>query len=662
MKPLLSFLTKEQNNTVKVKQIDEIKHLVDSESIESRYPFVFELNREYIAAGGNYIKPYVIVSYPSQARGNWLSPLKKLKGNITISQFIDPANGEQLNNYYNETIKNKEAELLRTLDYKKQEIIKREIETAKKQLAQALDDRSSYVYLYTYILIQANTLAELKSLEENLNRVLIKVSLKGMTPHRKINDAYWSCLPIGQNLLKEYTYAMTNSISASSFFPFDDNEICDLTPTSTIEGINKETNSWIAIDYKNPKKTLNRNKIGLGTSGVGKSTYQKVSFFKAAAEGEDDIYIIDPEDEYSPYVRELGGTVIDVSSASNTRINPFQIFSNTLVDNSDDDGEEIKMDEVFIEGLIKQRIQRMKGWFKSIKPGMSQVEISIVSSESIKLYTKFREVKDINKMKVEDWPILEDLLNSLDHMRVNDPDKFEKIEDFYFILEDYVYGSSTLFNGYTNINLDSKIVSFNLKPLQTEKDVQSAAYFNIFNYLWDIITNSPQSVQLFCDEFHFLLLNEESADFFFQAYKRFRKYNAGATVTTQQVEDLLKAPNGIGEAIIGNSYTKVIFGLEGREVDVLINKLKIPFSEKEVNFLRAKRQGEALIIYGSKRAFLQVKLTMEEMRLLNPKKYKETTNQDPFIQPDWKQQVFLSPNEVNQFLDELRKEGEIYYE
>lgn len=255
------FGTKQKKIEPKVKEENQLEGLIDKDVVESRYPFVFELNREYIASSGNYIKPYVILSYPSEPTGNWLSPLKRLKGNITITQHLEPANGEILNRHYNETVKNKEAELLKTLDHMRREQIKRELVTAKKQLEQSLDEKSAFIYLYTYILLQAHSEAELKSLEESLNRVLIKINLKGITPYRRIDDAYFSAFPIGLNGLKEYTYAMTNTVSASSFFPFDDNEICDLTPSSTIEGINKETNSWIAIDYKDRGRTLNRNKI-----------------------------------------------------------------------------------------------------------------------------------------------------------------------------------------------------------------------------------------------------------------------------------------------------------------------------------------------------------------------------------------------------------------
>ncbi|WP_079707720.1 VirB4 family type IV secretion system protein [Paraliobacillus ryukyuensis] len=656
---IFSLLSKNKSEPTQVSEKNEIDGLVDKDVIESRYPFVFELNREYIASAGNYIKPYVILSYPKEPTGNWLSPLKRLKGNIVITQHLEPANGEVLNKHYNDTIKNKEAERLRTLDYEQEQRLKREIDTAKKQLEQALDEKSAFLYLYTYVLLQATSEAELMSLEESLNRVLIKTNMKGIMPFRRIDEAYFSTFPIGLNILKEYTYAMTNTVSASSFFPFDDNEICDLTPTATIEGTNKETNSWIAIDYKDRQRTLNRNKIVLGTSGGGKSTYLKSNVFRKIAEGEDNIYIIDPEDEYSKDVKKFGGTVIDLSSSSPIRMNPFEIRSQALESEEEDGDILIQRDELTdeeVDNLIKQKVNRLKGFHKVNMPTIDQVQMAIISKVSMDLYTTFRSKKNLREMQGHDWPILADLLQALRNLKKEDAEKYNLIYKYCFILEDMVEGSSTIFNGYTNVDLSAKIVSFNLKPLQTEKEIQAAAYLNTFSYLWELFTSNPnQSDELFCDEFHFLLKNPESADFFHQAYKRFRKYNAGATVTTQQIQDLLDAPNGIGEAIVGNSFTKVLFGFEAREVKQIINRLDIPLSDKEIHFLQAKKQGEALLLYGAQRALLKVDLTEEEMRLLNPKMYKEKTGRNPNVMPDWKEKVLLSQNEINQLSNELNK-------
>lgn len=654
---LFKILKPKEQKTEKEKEVNEIKGLIDRDVVDSIYPFVFETNRDYIAAGGNYIKPYVVLSYPGEPTGNWLSPLKRLKGNVAISQHLEPANGEILNHYYNETIKNKEAELLRILDPYRSELIKKEIRSARMQLEQSLDEKSTYLYLYTYIILQGKSEMELNSLEEALNRVLIKTSLKAIVPYRKIDEAFWSCLPLGLNKLSEYTYSMTNSVSASSFMPFDDNEICDITQTSTIEGRNKDTNSYIAVDYLNRKRTLNRNKCVLGTSGGGKSTYIGKNIVQNVAEGSSNIYLIDPENESSQRVLALGGTVIDLSSASPVRLNPFEIQSVFLNDDIVIQKDRQLTDEV-VDNLIKQKVQRLKGIHRAIMPEMTRVQLSIISKETMGIYDKFREIKNLGEMTPTDFPILEDLYNALKNLEKTDIEKYKLIEEYCFILEDMVHGSSTILNGHTNIDLSSNLISFNLKPLQTETDMQSVVYLNTFGFLWELITSDASvSDLLFCDEFHFLLKNDDSADFFLQAYKRFRKYNAGVTVTTQQIGDLLKSTsNGdelIGAAILGNSYTKVFFGMEDMEVETIKTKLKINLSKKEEDFLKSKRQGEALFMYGKKRAEMKVNLTLEELRLFNPERYKEITGEDPKIVPDWSSKVYLTQSELLQLSSDL---------
>ena len=126
-----------------------------------------------------------------------------------------------------------------------------------------------------------------------------------------------------------------------------------------------------------------------------------------------------------------------------------------------------------------------------------------------------------------------------------------------------------------------------------------------------------------------------SADFFFQAYKRFRKYNAACTASSQQIADIFQAANNVGKAIVGNSFTKIFFGLEESEAEEIIRELRLPLTRKEAAHLTARRQGEGLIFHGTKRAKLTVKLTPEELRLLNPVRYTEEYEQPATQSINW---------------------------
>lgn len=632
---------------------DELKGIIDNTPVEAIYPFVYKENKDNVELGGNYIRVIAIAQYPTEARGNWLSDLKRLKGNITITQYIEKASDTTMLDHYNKSIKNKQAELLKTKDPRLTMNLEEQIKSARNQLRESLNNKFGFLYIYTYILIQAENLELINRLEENVNRILMKVHMRGIIPYYRMGDAYWSALPLQQNKLKEYTYQMSNTTAASSFFLFDDSEICDLSPNAQIEGINKITNSIVSINYLNDRRTLNQNMVVVGTSGVGKTTYLKRKILNLIARGYT-VYVIDPENEYSDIIEYFGGTVVHLSSASDTKINPFEIFSEEI---TEDEAIKTMSDNTRVENLIKQKCQRLRGLLKAIKSDMTQVEMSIVESLIMSLYDRFREVRDINKMKHEDFPIFEDLYNKIGKLKEEDPREFSKIEDFYYILKSYVYGSNSLFNGYTNIDLTNNIISFDLKALQSEADIQGACYLNTFSYLWDIITRSNKEddnyTYLFIDEFHFLIKNKESADFFVQAYKRFRKYHAGAIAVTQQIQDVLRAEGGLGTAVIENSFTKLFFGLDNRGVDEVIEKLQLNFSKPEISLLRAKRQGEALLLYGTKRVFMKIQLSKEELRLENRKRYREKYEEDPDIQPDYESELYISPMEMEEIKNSL---------
>ncbi|WP_148359494.1 VirB4 family type IV secretion system protein [Peribacillus simplex] len=641
---LFSLIKRENKQDEQVKQSPEdILHgMLETEELNSIYPFVWKENKNYIESGGNFIKVLAVVAYPKEQKGNWLSDLKRLKGNISFVQYLEPSNSEGVISYYNDSIKNKDAELLKTRDPATRIRLKSELESAKYQLNQVLSNRSTFMYLYTYIFIQAASLEDLKTLEDNVQRILTKLRMKALNPHYATPMAFWSALPLGDNQLKDYTYQMCNSEAASSFFPFDDSEICYLSPTAQVEGINKTTNSLVAIDYLDTQRTLNQNMVVIGTSGVGKSTFMVQKILRCYAMGIK-IYIIDPENEYSHIVKILGGEVVHLSSNSSTKINPLEIFSTEITDT-----EDFNDDSEFIRDLVKQKVQRLKAFFKVLKADLSQVESSILDKTLINLYNRFsiNEESNFTSLMAKDFPILEDFYDDLGTLKTNDLERYEKIQDFYFILESYVHGSNSLFNGHTNVNINNSLFSFNLKSLQNEVDVQAACYFNIFGFLWDEVTKTKEElVYLFIDEFHFLSKNPDSMRFFYQAYKRFRKYNAGAIAGTQQIIDVLDTEDNLGAAMIENSHTKIFFGLDNKGVEDVVKKINLSFSDEEMSLLRAKRQGEALIVYGSQRAFIRVELTQEELRLWNKKRYLEKYGLDPDEIPDYEGRNEMTPIE-----------------
>ena len=644
----------EEQEQKKSKQ-DNFMESIDRDSLHSLFPFSWEQYPTYVQSGENFMRTIAIADYPKRVYGNWLSELKRKKGSIDIVQYIDSASNNSMITYYKKTIQNKEAQLLNTFDPYKQKVLKNYIDSANMQLDKYLDNSTTFVYQHMLVYLRADSLAELDDLTENVRNTLIKLQMKPLIPVKATFQGFWSTMPINENLLGDYTYKESNTEVASSMFPFDDAEILDLKPRSDIEGINKDTNSLIAIDMLDRNTTLNQNMVVIGTSGVGKTTYMIQKILRYAIQ-DYQIYIIDPENEYTRIVESLGGSVLHLTSNAKYKINPLQIFSEEI----------LSADEAVtnLDELVKDKIQRLKGFFEVLKDDMTQVEKAVMDNIVKNAYINSGILKynRLNEIKNEQWPTLSNVYDELTKLSEKDPEKFKTIKDFYFILGSYTHGSNTLFDGATNINLDTKIVSFDLKPLQSEQEVQAGAYLNTFQYLWDEITKDRKKrKKLFVDEFHFLTLHKSASTFFHQAYKRFRKYNAGAIAGTQQIQDVIEGQTdsgqNIGEAIIGNSFTKVFFGLDGKGVDDITSKLRMNFSEKEKKLLERRRQGNALIIYGSQRPFMNVELTEEELRLIDPEAYKEKYDRETAEQPSYQKRVVLTSTEIEMLTTTEEKGG-----
>lgn len=633
----------------KSKDIDFVKAL-NQDDLHAIFPFAWEQYPTKIQTGENYVRVLAVADYPKRVYGNWLSELRRKKGVIDIIQYVDSANNQSMIDYYRKTIQNKEAEKLQVHDPYKLKVLDNYIKSANQQLDKYLDNQATFVYQHMLIYLRAKNEKELDDLTDKVKNTLIKLQMKPLVPVKATFQAFWSAMPINTNLLSEYTYRESNTDVASSMFPFDNPEILDLKPRSDIEGINQDTGSLIAIDKLDRNKTLNQNEVIIGTSGVGKTTYMIQKILRYAVQGYK-IYIIDPENEYSKIVEKLGGAVLHLSSNSSHKINPLQIFSEELI------SEDSKADSMY--KLVNEKIQRLKGFLETLKPDINQVEKAIMDDIFQQAYktSGILQYRHIDEIKAEQWPTLKNVYDELEKLRSSNAERFERVKDLYYILGSYVNGSNTLFNGATSVDLKSNIVSFDLKPLQSEHEVQAGAYLVTFQFLWDEITKErTQRKKLFVDEFHFLTLHKQSATFFHQAYKRFRKYNAGAIAGTQQIQDVIEGhtDNGmnIGEAIIGNSFTKVFFGLDGKGVDEVIAKLHMKFSDKERKLLNHRRQGQCLMIYGGQRAFMNVELTEEELRLVDPEAYMKKYEREDDEQPDYTKRITFTPTELAELRDE----------
>lgn len=135
----------------KTPDISNLDDFLDTTSIQGIYPFSWEEFPDHIESGDNYIRVLAIIDYPKIKKGNWLAELKRKKGNITIIQDFESSNARQMVEYYNKTIKNKEAEKIDTYDPLKKKKLEQAIKTANMQLSKYLESEVTYLYQHMYL-------------------------------------------------------------------------------------------------------------------------------------------------------------------------------------------------------------------------------------------------------------------------------------------------------------------------------------------------------------------------------------------------------------------------------------------------------------------------------------------------------------------------------
>lgn len=119
---------------------EELNEVLDTDSLESIFPFSWIETKKHIETGESYSKTLCIVDYPTgEIKGAYLSPILKKGGNIELTTYFRPANIEYMIDHLNTSIKNKNTELIRVTDPTRRAQLKREINSSNQQLEKFLE-------------------------------------------------------------------------------------------------------------------------------------------------------------------------------------------------------------------------------------------------------------------------------------------------------------------------------------------------------------------------------------------------------------------------------------------------------------------------------------------------------------------------------------------
>ena len=436
-----------------------------------------------------------------------------------------------------------------------------------KRLLEDLQSRNERMFLVTALFL--NT-AKSKQMLENAIFQTAGIAQKYNCVLRRLDylqeEGLMSCVPLGVNHVP-IKRALTTT-STAIFVPFTTQELF-MPGESLYYGLNALSNNLIMVDRKSLK---NPNGLILGTPGSGKSFAAKREITNAFFVTDDDIIIGDPEGEYYPLVHALGGQVIHISPTSKDYINPMDIN----MDYSDDDNPlGVKSD--FILSLCEL--------IMGSRDGIEAEEKSVIDRCLPLVYQKY-----FSNPVPENMPVLGDLYNCLREQ------KEPQAQRIATALEIYVNGSLKVFNHRTNVELNNRIVCFDIKELG--KQLKKLGMLIVQDQVWNRVTvnrNEHKFTRYYIDEFHLLLKEEQTAAYSVEIWKRFRKWGGIPTGITQNIKDLL-ASREI-ENIFENSDFILMLNQAAGDRQILAKQLNI--SPYQLSYVTNSGEGEGLLFYGN---------------------------------------------------------------
>lgn len=447
------------------------------------------------------------------------------------------------------------------------DILPQQIKTYINELNTILEDLNSKnerLFNITLTVRSYNQSEEKAKLElESLKRLVQQKSCKLFTLDYMQEQGFQSFLPLGINSIPITRTLPTSPVAV--FIPFTSQSLYQAN--GCYYGINPLTGDMIIADRKNLK---NPNGLILGTPGSGKSFAVKREIIDRFLKTQSDIIITDPEGEYFPLVNYLDGQVIKISSNSTQYINPMDIN----IDSTERMEDRIADKSNFLVSLCELIVG---------DNGLRAEEKSIVDEATKIIYQKFFENPDISKM-----PTLSDLLKVLKN-------KGAIAKRLANSLEMYVNGTQNIFNHSTNVDIENRIVCYDIKELSSQ--IKKIAMLIIQEQVWNRVSvnrEQSKSTLYYIDEFHLLLRDEQTAKYSMEMWKRFRKWGGVPTGITQNVKDLLTSPEI--ENILDNS--DFIYMLNQSAGDRNILKEKLHISDSQIKYVTDSGQGKGLIRYG----------------------------------------------------------------
>lgn len=536
----------------------------------------------------------------------WLAKLTEDVGAI-FSINIEPIDNAQLIEHLDARIRDATSLSKIAKNESIKQVREAEVKEASEIISRMINNNEVVSYLTIYICVSAQNEQDLISKCKEVERVVQKLKLKIRPITNFLLKSGFKAVAPFFTIQKDLTEYFKRNILTSTFtggFLFNTNTFID--KNGYCFGINQNGGIIVFNIWKKDYDRTNSNMVIVGSSGSGKSLATKHIIYNELPRTK--LLIIDPEAEYTYLAKNLKGKIIECGgSNSGYTLNPLQVRINK------DDEENLN--------ALAIHFQFLHTFFEILFPSLTDIEFSMLDKVSEELYLKFNITTntDISKIENTEFPLLEDLYYLLEDK--NKEEYKPEYEKLLSLIRPISIGqASSLWNGYTDITVDTGLTVFNTKNMQEfQIQYKRAQYYNMMSFAWEIISKNKDEFDcLIADECHVLVDQNipQTLEYVRNISKRARKYNSSIIVITQSIEDFLNEKIKLyGQSLLANSTYKLFFKMDGQDLRDVVKVFNL--SKKEEELIYNARRGECLLSAGNRKIFVNVKVPHKELQVID---------------------------------------------
>jgi hypothetical protein len=547
-------------------------------------PMYFHEHKTYMEMEDRFVSVLFFRSYGSSMEDDLLTKISGFSFRSIISIDISPEpkeltterlSSKYMNNQY--SISKQQEALFKQNSFSTEVSFdkRKEKEDLEEYMEGVRNNNQKYFYAGVTITLTADSLETLRKQITALKTECAVESFLVEVLMGEQKDALDTALPIGGRYLNnEMRGLFTNSLVALN--PFNSQELHD--EGGRYYGINQSSGNVV---IGNRRLLANGNGVILGKSGGGKSSAMKIEMAQNAADGEDDIILIDPMNEYKEFIEKLGGQYINLDAGTENHINPMAMPPVSEIPNPAAFRAEKQQ---FLMALYDQILgqEMMKPEYRGI------IDLAVND-----VYCPIFESRKDSE------PTLVDFLAALE--KIDIPQAQKMALDFRV----FVTGNLNIFAHKTNVDMDSRIIAFGIRDIG--EDLRSIAMLVMLEAINTRIRHNARagiSTWLYIDEFHVLAAQPYSAAYLNRIWKEVRKEGGFCTGSTQNVTDLLDNPDT--KTMIGNSEFIVLMGHKDTEIGRLSEELQL--SGEESKKLVNSPVGTGLVKFGGKTILIDMRI------------------------------------------------------